>query len=199
MFITFEGVDNTGKTSVTKQLYKYLKQSNNVYYYNEPLNNQFGEMAKFGVNGLKSIDHVYLWWTSRKFELNLSKFKNADIILADRYYDSTYVYGKLFNHSQDIVNHNFDSDYFKKPDLTFIFQGYGQEIINRNHDLKDNYNDLNVDDINLINQIFNSIPTMFPERKILTIDSMKYSISEIFNLCLMTIQNLIPKKIRRNS
>src|SRR6056297_1269215 len=127
MFISFEGVDNTGKSSVAKRLYKHFKKNNNVYFYNEPLNNEFGRMAKFGRDGLKSIDLIYLWWISRKFELNDIKLKNPNIVIADRYYDSTFVYGKLYNHSQDMINHNYDTKYFKEPDLTFIFQGYGEE------------------------------------------------------------------------
>jgi len=191
MFISFESVDNTGKTSIINKIYEVLKEDFTIYKYNEPSNNYFGELAKYGVDGLKSIDLIYLWWTSRKFELNKNKLKDADIVLADRYYDSTFVYGKLYNHSQDMVNHNYDHKYFRKPDITFIFQGYGIQMLKRNDNSIDHYNSLDVNTINSINQKFNILQDIFPERNIVSIDSVENSIDEMFNFCLTTIKQKI--------
>jgi len=49
MFISFEGVDNTGKTSIINKIYEVLKEDFTIYKYNEPSNNYFGELAKYGV------------------------------------------------------------------------------------------------------------------------------------------------------
>lgn len=124
MFISFEGVDGTGKTTIIKDIQKKL---DNTHYYNEP-NNQFGQISKFGMDGFNKVDLLYMWWASRKFELN--RCPSNKIILADRYYDSTYVY--LNNHiNEPIISHNYDPQYFRKPEITFIFSASLDTIIER--------------------------------------------------------------------
>lgn len=194
MFITFEGVDGTGKTSIAKLLYDYLSSYHNIYFYNEPLNNEFGEMAKFGIDGLEKIDLVYLWWLSRKFEINRKLFKEADIIIADRYYDTTYVYA-VHNQTQNMINHNFDSQYFKEPDLTFILQCEPQEIINRiKHKDSDQYSSTDIKKLEFINEKFKEIKTICPNRNIQYIDTTNHTISNLFHDCLLKIENLFDKK-----
>lgn len=115
--IVFEGNDGCGKSTLINQINKKLIYDNlNTYISYDP-GNMFGMLAKYGHPYINKNDTLYLWWLSRKLEQNKSEFINADIILKDRYYYTTFIYLQLEN---DLYNHNFDNVYFRKPDITFI-------------------------------------------------------------------------------
>jgi len=129
MFVSFEGVDGVGKSTVIEKVHEELQKNYKTAIYNEP-DNRYGQAAKFGDRGLKKLDLLYLWWTARRYELNRINFKETDIVLADRYYDSTYVY--LNEYLDDImIRQNYNHNHFLKPDLTFVLYCPTEVIIER--------------------------------------------------------------------
>lgn len=111
--ITFEGIDGCGKTTTINAVEEILKNCGfRVYRSYEP-GNDFGKMAKFGHPGISHRETVYLWWLARKYEQNIFTNAEYDIILKDRYYDSTWVYQHLEGSTLEM--HNFDENYFTKP------------------------------------------------------------------------------------
>ncbi len=136
MFITFEGLDCSGKTTAIKKLIEFLKQKN--------LNDNFVFTREPGGTGLKEAEHIrefvlspnydidpmseaLLYLVSRK--LHLTKIinpalKKNKIVICDRFIDSSLAYQgagrelgidkiKLLN---SIVTDNM------KPDLTFFIK-----------------------------------------------------------------------------
>lgn len=160
--VVFEGIDGCGKTSVIELIKTFLNNARISYYLSYEPGNQFGKMAKFGTSGLTSKDDIYLWWLARRFEQNLFVNKEYNIILKDRYYDSTYVYQNFKD--TYLEQHNFDENYFMKPDLT-IFLDVNPEIaikrmINRNKNgntKKDLYETSNIDILKERIKLFNEI------------------------------------------
>ena len=117
--IAFEGIDGSGKSSVLKAVNDILNNDNYKTYISYEPATFFGKLAKYGGPDLNKEDTVYLWWLARRYEQSLSQFKSADIVLKDRYYDTTWVYQKLENTTLEM--HNFDERSFIKPEHTIIF------------------------------------------------------------------------------
>ena len=149
MLISFEGLDGCGKTTIVNKLINYSK--NKKIYLSCESDNEFGKLAKFGNNKISNLDTVYLWWLARRLEQNNKDYKNADIILKDRYYDSTYVYQEL-KYNKCLLKHNYDERYFNKPNLTFIIDISVETSIKRKQN-RLNDNDLhNSNNLNLLNE-----------------------------------------------
>ena len=192
--ITFEGLDGCGKTTVIDGLLPILKDKYKVYLSYEP-GNMFGHFAKFGCPGLGIESSIYLWWLARQFEQNKPEYKSADIVIKDRYYDSTYVYQQLYKY-KELCNINYDPLYFNKPDLTFILDVVNIQTLNDR--IKTNKKDLfeTMDGTKLIHRRYQYINliNIFKERKFRIIDCDDKSIDDIIGECSREIFNLIGEK-----
>lgn len=184
MFVSFEGVDGTGKSTIIENIQKKLSKEYKVVIYNEP-SNQYGRTAKFGDPGLKKLDLINLWWTDRRFELNKLENQDYDIVLADRYYDSTFVY--LNEYLDNImVQQNYNHNYFLKPDITFVLHCPTEVLIERIKErvTTDVFESLEVDLIDLRNKIFQQLSLINHfERNIKCINSNQ-DIDQVCNDCL---------------
>jgi len=132
-FITFEGIEGSGKSYQSKKLYKNLiKQKISAVYTREPGGSKSAEkIRKFLLTGKKNkfnkITDTLLYMASRSehFE-NLIKpsLKKNKVIICDRFIDSTMAYqasGKGIN--KDFINvmqKNIVGNL--KPNLTFILK-----------------------------------------------------------------------------
>jgi len=164
MFVSFEGVDGTGKSTVINKIQKELSKDYKVILYNEP-SNQYGRTAKFGDPGLKKLDLLYLWWTARRYELNKLENQNYDIVLADRYYDSTHVY--LNEYLDDVmIQQNYNHNHFVKPDITFVLYCPTEVLIERikERTTNDAFESLDFNTIDRRNEMFKYL-TMTTELK----------------------------------
>lgn len=126
MFVVFEGIDGSGKTSVLNGVKQVLHSSDIPVFVNCETDNHFGKMAKYGIHeypefmeldGL-SRNTMFLWWLARAVQQNrISNFNG--IVLQDRYYDSTYIYQNLENTTAETFS--YDPEFFITPDITFLF------------------------------------------------------------------------------
>ncbi len=94
MFITFEGIDGSGKTTISKQVYEYLKSKGyNVFYTEEPKNIIF-DVRSLMENDLDDFTRVFIFMADRVEHLKIIKehIKKGEIVLCDRFVDSTFAY-----------------------------------------------------------------------------------------------------------
>ena len=129
MFITFEGIEGSGKSSLIAQLKKYFKSSKlEAFFSKEPGGTDLGkEIRKILLNPKHSFDptsELLLLLADRAEHVqkiirpNLQKNK---LIFCDRYLDSTLAYqGSGRNLDKKIIKEMFKVLDFPIPDLTIL-------------------------------------------------------------------------------
>jgi len=129
MFITFEGIEGSGKSSLIAQLKKYFKSSKlEAFFSKEPGGTDLGkEIRKILLNPKHSFDptsELLLLLADRAEHVqkiirpNLQKNK---LIFCDRYLDSTLAYqGSGRNLDKKIIREMFKALDFPIPDLTIL-------------------------------------------------------------------------------
>ena len=129
MFITFEGIEGSGKSTQIKLLQSSLKQEgHSVEILREPGTTQLGEKIRdvFHEKTNEKVDPMtesFLLYASRKhLDQNFLQehLKNKSIVIADRYSDATVAYqcfGKGL--SEDFVQYIHEKSDLLSPDLTF--------------------------------------------------------------------------------
>ena len=129
MYITFEGIEGSGKSTQIKLLQSSLKQEgHSVEILREPGTTQLGEKIRdvFLEKTNEKVDpmtEAFLLYASRKhLDQNFLQehLKNKSIVIADRYSDATVAYqcfGKGL--SEDFVQYIHEKSDLLSPDLTF--------------------------------------------------------------------------------
>ncbi len=129
MFITFEGIEGSGKSSLIAQLKKYFKSSKlEAFFSKEPGGTDLGkEIRKILLNPKYSFDpttELLLLLADRAEHVqkiirpNLQKNK---LFFCDRYLDSTLAYqGSGRNLDKKIIKEMFKALDFPIPDLTIL-------------------------------------------------------------------------------
>ncbi len=129
-FITIEGSEGCGKSSIIKFISSYLRRrGNSVKVYREPGSTKVGEKIRKILldkkNGSLSLHTELLLYLAARTQLIEEKltgdFKKYDVIICDRFFDSTLVYqgyalglGKIAQKGVDIFSLGI------KPDLTLV-------------------------------------------------------------------------------
>ena len=129
MFITFEGIEGSGKSTQIELLRSLLKEEGHaVEILREPGTTQLGEKIRdiFLEKTDERVDPIteaFLLYASRKhLDQNFLQkhLKNKSIVIADRYSDATIAYqcfGKGL--SEDFVQYIHEKSGLLSPDLTF--------------------------------------------------------------------------------
>lgn len=131
LFITFEGIEGCGKSTQARLLTESLRaQGQRVLLTREPggprisekirsllLNKEFTEMNR--------LTEVFLYMASRAqhtLEWIIPALKEGQIVICDRYYDSTYAYQGAAREipEKEIENLNTIATTGLKPDVTYI-------------------------------------------------------------------------------
>ena len=150
-FITFEGLDGSGKTTAIKKVIQLLNDhidKGNIVYTREPGGSQISENIREVILGKDSdkMDkrtEALLYAASRRqhlVEKILPALKEDKIVLCDRFVDSSIAYqgaGRGID-IQAIKNINEFATEELKPDLTFYFDLTPEEGLKR---IKDNRQD----------------------------------------------------------
>ncbi len=135
LFITFEGIDGSGKTTIINMLAKKLE---NVVVTAEPTSTWIGNDVKKAIEeGKDAITVALLFMADRNEHIKRIRewLKEGKTILCDRYLDSTYAYQKealkkaMENPSKWIED--VQKPFILKPDLTFLFILPVEEAIKR--------------------------------------------------------------------
>ena len=132
-FIVFEGVEGTGKSFQIERLRKNLKKNNlNCIKTREPGGSKSAEKIRkliFAKNSNKfhKLTDFYLMLASRNEHIHktiLKAKKNKQIVISDRFTDSTYAYQVMGNNIDKKIN-DINKKYITnnlKPDLTIVLK-----------------------------------------------------------------------------
>ncbi|HEY5533667.1 MAG TPA: dTMP kinase [Ignavibacteria bacterium] len=151
MFITFEGIDFSGKTTQAKLLYEYLKEKKKkVIFVREPGGTYISEKIREILldkenHNMHFLTEFLLFSASRQQLVNeviKPHLKREYIVICDRYYDSSTAYqgygGNLDLKHVNNVNRIATDGLI--PDITFLID------IDYNETLKRKKNKKNIDD-----------------------------------------------------
>ncbi len=130
MFITFEGIDGSGKSEQAKRCVEYLSKDNDVFHCFDPGHTVIGNAVRSVLLNKKhmemdAITELLLYAAARSqlvSEVIEPQLKSGSIVVSDRFYDSTSAYQgygrelplKLVNTLNMIGAHDH------KPDICFI-------------------------------------------------------------------------------
>ena len=131
MFITFEGIEGSGKTTQIKRVYEYFKEhGHDVAMTREPGGTDIGEKIRAILldpesKGLDPMAELLLYLADRAQHLNkeILKYLSAGkSVLCDRYFDATLAYQgyarglniQLIENLHELIFNDY------KPDLTFL-------------------------------------------------------------------------------
>jgi dTMP kinase len=110
MFITLEGPEGSGKTSHIPYLVEYLREKGyTVFPTREPGGTSIGEQIREVIHDLKNVEmhprtETLLYQAARAQiveEVFKPRLKVGEIVISDRYYDSTIAY-QGYGHQQDL-------------------------------------------------------------------------------------------------
>jgi len=128
IFIVFEGIDGSGKSTVLDMTYKHLMQSDyDVLTLFEPTNGTWGsKIREISFKKRDSFDpkeELQFFIEDRKenIEKNIKPALKANkIVLQDRYYYSTIAYQSAAGIDKEYIE-NIHSTFVVEPDLVLIF------------------------------------------------------------------------------
>ncbi|OCA06708.1 dTMP kinase [Wolbachia endosymbiont of Trichogramma pretiosum] len=172
MFITFEGIDGSGKTAQSELLANYFKQihgENNVVLTREPGGTDFAEKIR-GLLLKDNIDPIseLLLLISMRHEhmkkLILPSLEEGKIVICDRFIDSTIAYqGYGLGVELSIIRDLHKLVEIKYPDITFILDIDVQVGLSRAKD-KNKYEEMSIDFYHKIRKGFQEIAVKEPNR-----------------------------------
>lgn len=133
MLITFEGIDGCGKTTQIKNLTNYLKEKHlNATVFREPGGTRLSEMIReilLHEPGDMDFRTELLLFSAARSQLVKEKvipiLKKGEIVVLDRYYDSTVAYQGYGRNSMNIQHIHFLNKlatHDTVPDITFYLK-----------------------------------------------------------------------------
>jgi len=134
MIIVLEGIDNCGKTTITKMLYSYFSEINKNVYISKELTTKVGIIIKEMIKdkGMSPLLKTYLFAADRQIRMEkiIKEVDKFDFIVMDRYVYSAIVYRKAEGLEGDWVK--TVNKIFPKADMAFYIDITGKESIKRN-------------------------------------------------------------------
>ncbi|RLJ70796.1 thymidylate kinase [Hydrogenivirga caldilitoris] len=128
MLITFEGIDGSGKTTISLMLYEFLRERGiRCVLYREPGGTELGEVLRNIVLKKDLNERVeLLLFEASRVQLMIEKVKPAleegKVVILDRFIDSTLAY-QGYGRGLDlsfVKQLNEFASFGRKPDLTFL-------------------------------------------------------------------------------
>ncbi|MFN4219482.1 MAG: hypothetical protein ACK4GJ_00990 [bacterium] len=209
--ISIEGADGVGKSTIANLLYQKISEN-----YPDFLTKLYHEPAYFteeiystNINNLSNQKYLTLLFLISRKKLinnlvnNSQKDKENQILIFDRYIDSTVVYQVLLQRTIDFNNliyiHKkliFEEN--ELPSLTFVLEADKQDIINRIQQKKGKkLFDGEIEKIELIQNLYKKLPLVFSDRIFFYFNTSKNSPNEIIDKMLRIIESkiVLPNRI----
>jgi dTMP kinase len=186
-FITFEGIDGSGKSTQVKLLSEKLKQSGcKVYSTFEPTDSPIGSIIKNIFKGRIEADHktIAALYVADRLDhlLNktnglLKKMEEGYTVISDRYYFSSYAYQGTHMPMDWVIEANSLCAGLLRPDLTVfidISPEIGMQRLNNDRNMIELYE--NLDNLNKVREkYFESFDKLRHEENIFITDGNRTS------------------------
>ncbi len=190
MFIVIEGIDGSGKTSLSNNLVKKLNELGKISIrFSEPTNYESGKFIRKFLKGEVSLskkEQINAFLSDRENSVKMNILpaleKNQNVIL-DRYYFSTAAYQASEEFSPEVILNLNLSKNFPKPDLLFYIEVQPEIALKRINN-RNNQREI-FESIEELTKINSNFLTVLPSSKIL-LDGL-LSEEELVNSCLKHI------------
>ena len=203
LFITFEGGEGTGKSTVLSKLKAFFDENKIEYIFTrEPggtlVSEKIREVILDVQNPMDSLTEAYLYAASRIEHIKKKiepALKEGKIVISDRYLDSSLVYqGIARGLGIDLVLKINRYALSCMPDKTFFFDlkpSVGFERIKRNNREMDRLDLENMDFHERVYEGYQIVKRMYPDR-IISIQACK-SREEVYDDVLREIKKLLER------
>lgn len=186
-FIVFEGIDGSGKTTVSKLVFeKLMAQKIESLWHREPTDSEYGKKIREFLNGNLTFnreEQLKLFISDRKESVSKTikpALQNGKILIQDRYYFSTAAYqGRDSEDAEEILEMNI-SENFPTPDIVYFLDITPEEAKERRNLRGGNLEAFDTE--NDQERIYSNYLTVLPEEAIF-IDATQ-SLETILNFCL---------------
>ena len=131
--ISFEGFEYSGKSTQIKLLQNYFKKNKiKSTFTREPGGNkQLEKIRKIILQSDFNNLSLILFFFASRFSL-LSSMKTKDLVVFDRFFDSTYAYQKITSKDKSLILNLIDQIEKKHiPTITFYFKINKKTLLNR--------------------------------------------------------------------
>jgi dTMP kinase len=192
-FITFEGIDGSGKSTISKLIYKKLKNNGyNVILTFEPTNSWIGKIVQKNIK--TESDPFETSFTFIADRINhckkIKKWLNeGKIVLCDRYAESTYAYQAA--QMQDIIDKpikwlkELSKNHIITPDRIFLFVIKPKEALAR---IKHRNDFVPFEKIDFLTKVHKNYLKLARGKNFLKLDATK-KIDELVKICIGDILN----------
>ena len=126
-FFTFEGIDGSGKTTISKMVYEELLKKYDAVWTKEPTDSWLGKAVERAVEEKRDAATIaFLFTADRREHIEEIKewIEEGRVVICDRYADSTIAYQAVNMHGADDPVKwlkNIHAPFYLEPDLTFLF------------------------------------------------------------------------------
>jgi dTMP kinase len=202
LFLAFEGIDGSGKSTQSKLLEEKLKAEGvKIYHTYEPTGSPIGQLIKkifrhemeadhrtiAGLYVADRIDHL----TNTKDGI-LKKLEEGFTVITDRYYFSSYAYQGTHMSQDWVIMANSISADVLRPDLN-IFIDIAPEVslerVNKNREKIELYESVeNLKEVR--NKYFEAFEKLKNEEKVFIVDGNR-SVEEIFNAVWNKVSSIL--------
>ena len=198
-FITFEGIDGSGKTTIAKEVFTRLKNSGwNVILTLEPTSTWLGDAVKRSYDEeVSPFTELFLFLGDRATHTQQIKkwLKEGKTVLCDRYCDSTYAYQgaaleeKLKEFRIDVIEwmKYISKPFIMKPDLTILLVIESKIALQR---LSNRKKRTKFENMGFLKKVEKNYLKLAKEERFVKIDARK-SIKEIVDEVMDYIEELI--------
>ena len=190
-FVTFEGIDGSGKSTVSKLVYKKLKSEgfDAVLTY-EPTDTWIGKCVQKCIETKSDPFVTAFAFIADRIEhcKKIQKWLDEDkIVLCDRYDDSTYAYQGA--QLQDIIDNpikwlqKLSKDRIVIPDRTFLFVIDPEDSLKR---IQNRDKLIPFEKVNFLEKVHENYLKLATGRRYLKVDAKK-TIDELLDICFRNI------------
>lgn len=202
MFITIEGIDGTGKTTVITKIQKYLEDhGKSVWVTSEPTEGQFGRILRERLKesfkeDAKVIDALIFATDRVDHQKEITAhLEKGEWVLSDRYKDSSIAYqtaqGLEWEWVETINTHSID------PDLTILLDMEAKESLKRRYGVTSDENLEKFESeefLTTVQENFVEIATREPHR-VCIVDASQ-SEDEVFRAITTVFEEIVSSPIR---
>ena len=190
-FITFEGIDGSGKSTVSKKVFEKLKNDGyDVVLTFEPTDTWIGKCVSDFIKKDKDPYSTAFAFIADRIN-HCKKIKNwideGKIVLCDRYADSTYAYQGA-QIKDDIKNpmkwlKELSDDKILKPDVTFLFVIDPEESLKR---IQNRSELIPFERLDFLKKVQKNYMNLSKQKQFINLDATK-EIDELLKLCINEI------------